>query len=297
MKIIQNLQKKYTHRLDHLDLELLLAFSLGKNREFVLAHPEKILTARQAEKFENLAKRRLKHEPLAHLTGKKEFYGLDFAVTPATLIPRPETEMLVDEALNLLRSMLRSKIVVIDVGTGSGNIIISTAKNSIWTSDVQIQKGHRMSFFGVDISNNALRVARRNAKINDVGKKIKFIESDLLEYFINHKSKIVNQKLIIIANLPYLSQEIYSATTPNVKKFEPKSALFSKNRGLDHYERLFKQISLLVTADPLLITVLIEFSPEQKSLLEKLIKKYFPTSETQFKKDLAGRTRIAIISF
>jgi len=301
MRAISHLQQKYAKKLDHLDLDLLLAHAIGKTREFVAAHPEYVLTARQAEKFESLTKRRLKHEPMAYILGQKEFYGLDFAVTSATLIPRPETEMLVDEALDSLHSILRSKLcneaTAIDVGTGSGNIIISIAKNlePAWTSDVQMRKGHRMSFFGLDISSEALRVARRNAKKHNVNDKVKFTKSDLLSELIKTK-KLKANKLVIVANLPYLSREIYSTTAADVKKFEPKSALYSPKQGLQHYEKLLKQIKEL-KANGQWLTAIIEISPEQKLPLARLIKKYFPDAKTEFQKDLAGRTRIAIISF
>ena len=326
---ISDLQKKYAGRIDHLDLELLLAHALGKPREFVLAYPEKILTQKQAEKAENYIKRRLQHEPIAYILGQKEFYGLPFEVTPATLIPRPETEMIVDETLVLLRSMLRNKVrtavptsvgtgigtCVIDVGTGSGNIIISVEKSlesfchprvggdpvahkKVSTLDSRL-RGNDIKFCGVDISREALCVARRNAKKNRVAEKIKFLHGNLLEPFLKDtKYKIQDTRYIILANLPYLSKEIYAATEPDVKKFEPKSALYSKNHGLDHYEKLFQQMKILNTneANKLMkLQAILEISPEQKPLLAKLIKKYFPASKTQFKKDLAGRTRVATI--
>ncbi len=311
---IKDLQKKYSPKIDYLDLELLLAHTLKKPREFVLAHPEKKLTARQAEKFESLAKRRINHEPIAYLTGHKEFYGLDFEVTPATLIPRPETELIVEEAGALLRSMLRNKLAhcsfsegevrtnIIDVGTGSGNIIISLTKKirPTWTSDVQMRLGHRMSFFGLDISKEALVIAHRNAKKNNVN-EIKFLQSDLLEHFLKNASpKIKNSKMILLANLPYLSQEIYSATAPTVKKFEPKSALYSANAGLAHYEKLFKQINILRSHETnklVGLTTILEFSPEQKPTLEKIIKKHFSKAKIKFQKDLAGKWRLVTFTF
>jgi len=181
---------------------------------------------------------------------------------------------------------------IIDVGTGSGNIIISIAKNihAAWTSDVQMRKGHRMSFYATDIFRKALTVARHNAKKHDVDKQIKFLKGSLLSPILNTKYKI--QNTIIVANLPYLSQKIYNEAMPDVKNFEPKSALLSDNNGLRHYEELFRQIKILDTRYKILNTI-IEFSPEQKPMLQKLIKKHFPTARPEFHKDLAGKWRVA----
>jgi release factor glutamine methyltransferase len=149
-----------------------------------------------------------------------------------------------------------------------------------------------IKFFGIDISNGALKIAKQNAKKHRVDEKIKFIKSDLLNYFFNHQS-LLNKNLIIIANLPYLSKKIYSSTKPDVKNFEPSSALVSGKNGLDHYEKLFQQLNTFHVPRSTL-RVLLEFSPEQKPLIDKLIKKYFPQSKPRFQKDLAGKWRVAM---
>jgi len=233
--------------------------------------------------------------PLAYILGYKEFYGLSFKVTPNTLIPRPETELLVELAIQGT-NIKEQTSNIIDVGTGSGNIIISIAKNHPEYSG--------LNYFAVDISNKALQIAKQNAKAHNVSKKIKFIHGNLLEPIIGNWKlpacpvgrEIENSKMIILANLPYLSKEIYSATLPNVKKYEPKSALYSANAGLDHYERLLKQIlALSVTSYELRVTILLEISPEQKTKLTKLIKKYLPQAQIDFQKDLAKKWRVCKI--
>ncbi|MDR3558826.1 MAG: peptide chain release factor N(5)-glutamine methyltransferase [Candidatus Pacebacteria bacterium] len=272
------------NKIPPFEIELILAHILKKSREYVLAHPERTLNKTQNSKFNQLVKRRENHEPMAYILGQKEFYGLDFKVTQDTLIPRPETELLVEEIIKLEP---KNK-TVIDIGTGSGNIIISLAKNI----------KNKNNFFAADISEKALRIARRNAKNHGVDKKIKFIKSDLLNYFFKNKKslKIVNCKLIIASNLPYLSQKIYATTAPNVKNFEPKSALFSNKDGLAHYEKLFQQIKKLQNnCNVPHIMCYAEFSPEQKPSLAKLIKKYFPKANIKFRKDLGGKWRIAEI--
>lgn len=287
MKIL-DIKRKYHNKLDLLDLELLIANAIKKPREFVLAHPEYKLTKNQELKTKNLIFRRIKGEPLAYILRHKEFFGLDFKVNKNTLVPRPETELLVEEALDLLRSMLRSKvrnIVVADVGTGSGNIIISVAKAI-----------KNFKFFGTDISGRTLKIAGYNAKKHGVDKKIKFLKGNLLEPFTQDtKYKIQDTNLIILANLPYLSPAIYKSTMADVKKYEPKTALLSDNHGLAHYKKLLKQIKLLVTSYGLLVTIVLEISPEQKPRLAKIIKKYFPSAKIEFKKDLARKWRACIV--
>lgn len=280
MPTISDIQKEYFGKLDHLDLEILIAHILKKSREFVLAHPETRLTKNQELKTKNLLARRMKHEPIAYILGHKEFFGLDFKVTPDTLIPRPETELLVEEVLRELETKNQKLKTILDIGTGSGNIIISIAKN---------QKIKTKNYYAVDISKKALTVSRQNAKRHKVD--IKFLHGSLLD-----KIKDADNS-IIIANLPYLSEEIYADTLPNVKKYEPKSALYSPKEGLDHYEKLLKQISELKTKNQKLETsILLEISPEQKTKLPKIIKAHLPQAKTAFLKDLARKWRVCKIT-
>jgi release factor glutamine methyltransferase len=269
---IADLQKEYFGKIDQLDLDLIISAVLKKPREFVLAHPEYKIPSLKIKNLKFKILRRMRSEPLAYILGFREFYGLNFKVTTATLIPRPETELLIDEILKLNPQNNN----IIDVGTGSGNIIISLAKNI----------SNKNSFFGIDISKEALKIAKQNSRNNRVSEKIKFSQGSLLD-----KIKNINNS-IIIANLPYLSQEIYSATLPTVKKYEPKSALYSPQKGLWHYTELLKQITKL---NPIDCIIFLEISPEQKIILPKLIKKYLPQAQIEFKKDLTSRWRICKI--
>jgi release factor glutamine methyltransferase len=288
---ILDIQKKYSRKIDSLDLELILSHAIQKPQEFVLAHPEKEINVTQVSKINKLMERRLKHEPMAYILGEKEFYGLNFKVTKDTLIPRPETEHLVDAVISNLQlaTSKNKKTTIIDIGTGSGNIIISLAKN-IPSYKLRVTS---YEFFGIDISKKALHIARYNAKKNKISKQIKFIKSNLLNYFLQAKSyKLKADKLIIVANLPYVSEKIYSTVSPDIKNFEPKSALLSDLNGLSHYEKLFQQLHKLEIGNWKL-EIFLEFSPEQKSQLQKLIKKYFPKNKIDFFKDLAGKWRVA----
>src|SRR6185369_16163043 len=164
---IAQIIKDYKDKLDYLDIEILIASSLGKTREFVLTYPEYKITSHQSSVISKLMERRISGEPVAYLVGHKEFFGLDFIVNKHTLVPRPETEMMVEEALSELQAENRkSKVHIADIGTGSGSIVVSIA-NQLKSNDSD------MTFYASDISSEALKIARKNAKSNGVGEKIK----------------------------------------------------------------------------------------------------------------------------
>ncbi|MFZ2153843.1 MAG: peptide chain release factor N(5)-glutamine methyltransferase [Candidatus Moraniibacteriota bacterium] len=288
---IEDIKLKYLGKLDSLDLDLLISFVLKKEREFILAHPEYLLTSKQQSTIDKVMARRLKNEPLSYILGEKEFYGLNFKVNQHTLIPRPETELMVELALEEILKAQYPILNTIDIGTGSGNIIISLAhqlKNTSYQLPVT-------NYLAIDISKEAIKIAKQNAKFHNLNKQIKFLHGNLLEPIV--KSKIINHKssLLILANLPYLSKDIYNACAENVKKYEPRTALYSATYGLAHYEELLGQIKLLIDTHQQAIVLLIEISPEQKKLLPPLIKKYFPQAQLTFIKDLTQRWRFCKI--
>ncbi|EKE20037.1 MAG: hypothetical protein ACD_8C00060G0001 [uncultured bacterium] len=295
---IQEITKKYTGKIDYFDLELIIAHSLGKTREFVLTYPNQTITKIQETKIKKNVARRAKSEPIAHIFGHKEFYGLDFIVSKHTLVPRPETELMVELALSESKvESQKSKvaITVIDVGTGSGCIIVSIANELEKTEDCKLQVAN---YYATDISKDALKIAKKNAKLNSVDKKIKFLHGSLLEPMFSKIKKLKSEKLIILANLPYLSKEIYSSAPIDVKKFEPRSALYSPEAGLKHYRELLEQIKKIqIISKQLLVVTFLEFSPEQKTSLGKLIKDVLPKAKATFTKDLSGKWRICKIFF
>jgi len=271
-----------------LDAEVLLSFIISKPREYILAHPEKQLTAAQEKKFRRLIARRGRGEPIAYLTGHKEFYGLDFLVTKSTLIPRPETEMLVAEAVKRImnnESGIMGQPVLVDIGTGSGCIPIAIAKNI---------PNKNLKIVAVDVSPAALKIARQNAKKNNV--KIKFYRGDLLSPLI-HNSKFImpRSSCVITANLPYLAKK--QMTEPSIKH-EPSAALYGGQDGLECYKKLLKQISQFGAQvfECSSAQVLLEIDPSQTSKIKKLVKKYLPTAKTEIKKDLAGFDRVVCIN-
>ncbi len=261
-------------------MEILLSFVLKKKREYILTHLEKKITKKQIEIYLKLIGRRVKGEPIAYLIEHKEFYDLDFIINKNVLVPRPDTELMVDEALNLVTHNAK-RVTLVDVGTGSGCVIISLAK--------QIKK---LNLLATDISKKALVVAKKNANLHKVDKKIRFYQGNLLEPIVKEKY----DNLIILANLPYISKKWKDNSAETIGlKFEPKVALFADKDGLEIYEKLFKQIIKLKKNCKANITCLLEFDPRQIVFIKKMIKEYFPKIKPQIKKDLAGRNRLAII--
>jgi release factor glutamine methyltransferase len=280
---ISQFKQKYFTKIDALDLELLISAAIKKPREFVLTHPEHRFTKNQKLKIKNFIARRRCGEPIAYILGQKEFYGLEFKVDKNTLIPRPETELIVENVIKLQPK----NTTIIDVGTGSGNIIISLAKSL----------KEKNLFVATDISLQALNIAKQNAKRHKLNKKIKFLQGNLLEPILNTKSYELKAKsYFIVANLPYLSHKIYNSVPRDVKNYEPRSALLSKNNGLEHYKKLFTQINKISKSYKLkAISCFLEFSPEQKNQLKKAIQVAFPKGNFTFFKDLAGKFRIVQI--
>jgi len=277
MKTLEDLKKKYFKKVDFLDLDLIVAEIIKKTREFVLSHPEYTPSGAQIAKIESFIHRRAKHEPLAYILGHKEFYGLTFKVTPDTLIPRPETELLVEETLKILQTTNHELQTIIDIGTGSGNIIISIAKN---------YKLKTTNYIAIDVSKKALGVAKQNAKLNKVSKKIKFVHGNLLDKIENTNNSI------IIANLPYLDKDwknLLKSSDSAGLKFEPATALYGGKDGLDFYRELAEQIKSKKIQNSILLC-------EIGHLQAPGMKKTFSFArKVEFQKDLAKKWRICKI--
>lgn len=273
-----------------LDAEVLLCFILKKPREYLYANPEKTLPKKVISAYMRLLERRAKGLPVAYLTGEKEFFGLKFKVNRHVLIPRPETEGLVELVLEKIKDLRqrwirlrrkKSKIKILDIGTGSGCIIISLARAIYNLQPIT----YNLKLFASDISKNALKVAQQNARRHSV--KIIFKHGSLLKPW-SHQSFD-----IIIANLPYLAKLEHPST-----KFEPRQALVAKKNGLTLIEELFRQLSLLLS--PLPLTLFLEFDPRQTAQIKKLARRSFSEGGLAYNlkiyKDLSGRNRFAVIS-
>lgn len=279
---VSALQKLFLPALAPEDFFILLACATRKDTAFLLAHPEYVLDTSDDALARSFFQRRMQHEPVAYITGDKAFYGRDFSVTKDTLIPRPETEQLVELALGAAESGKGKRLLIADIGTGSGNIIISIAAELT---------GHHSQFAlcATDISSQAVAVAKTNAKRHDVSDRITFHEGDLLEPLIREISSA--DEIIIVANLPYLAEEIYLASDDDVKAFEPRNALVSGSAGLGHCYRLLDQAKNF--SKP--VTIFLEISPEQNSRLKIRCASHFPNAGTVVHRDLSGRDRVAEI--
>lgn len=268
----------------HTDAEILLSHILTKNREYLYTHPKKTLSHIQTENYNKLINRRIKGDPVAYLIGYKYFYGNKFIVNKNVLIPRPETEMMID-IIRQQKSDNRNQKIFIDLGTGSGCIIISLAK---------LEKSRIYKYIGIDISRKALSIAKKNAKLNNVDDKIRFIKGNLL--FPITKSKILDQKyqIIITANLPYLTPRQIKES-PSIQR-EPRLALVAGKDGLKYYRKLFKQIKKLKEFNKD-IALYCEIDESQAEMISELTKQTFPSSQFKIKKDLAGLERMIILKF
>ncbi len=288
----------------------LLCHVIKKDPAFLLAHPEYKLTKSQANKLTKLVKLRKLGTPLAYLLKSQPFGGLNFFVDKRVLIPRPETELLIDEAIKLVtrHSLL---VTAVDVGTGSGAIAISLAHHFQKTPQ-------HVNIIATDVSSAALTVARKNAKLHKLDRQIKFLKSNLLAPVFKYLPN--SGHLIVIANLPYLSEKLYRAN-PELA-FEPKKALLAGKDGLDCYRELLRQLkqwrhskdvipsktegspkninaltgmrrrSFTTLLVGFRMTVLLEISPEQSTTIKKLIHHHFPQAKPEIKKDAAKRDRV-----
>ncbi|MBI4239873.1 peptide chain release factor N(5)-glutamine methyltransferase [Candidatus Uhrbacteria bacterium] len=278
-----------------LDSEVLLADALKKDRVYLLAHQGKSLTPLQKKKFETYVRQRIKRMPVAYIAGMKEFYGLTFNVNRNVLIPRPETELLVDTVLKEINYKLQTiNYKLIDVGTGSGCIAIALAKNL----------PNKASILASDISSKALSTAKKNAQRNGVANRIHFVNSDLLtqistSYKLSARGGPASSgqatSSIFVANLPYLSYKQYFEAKKQYPElaYEPKSALVAKENGLREIKQLLFQIKKYHIKHAILF---LEIDPSQAKPLKALAKKILGDSRCVFQRDLSGRIRIAKVS-
>ncbi|GIV76087.1 MAG: release factor glutamine methyltransferase [Litorilinea sp.] len=207
----------------HLDAQVILAHVLGVDRSWLFAHYDYKLSAAQANAYTELVARRVASEPVAYIVGRKEFYGLEFVVDRRVLIPRPETELLVDAVLDHIQTRPDPRVRMADVGTGSGAIAVAVAANC---PTAQI--------YAIDLSPDALAVARQNVARLDTRGQITLLQGDLL-------APLPEAVDIIAANLPYIRQDAYDTLDAGIREYEPRLALEAGEAGLDAIERLLAQ--------------------------------------------------------
>lgn len=254
-----------------LDAQVWLAHALKQERAWLLAHPEAKMSEKEAERFWAGIEEMEGGRPLPYLLGEWEFFGLPFFVDERVLIPRPETELLVEEGLKYLKEHA-GQARVLDVGTGSGCIAIAIAKHA---SQAQIQ--------AVDISAAALEVAQGNVERHGLGERIALKQADLL-------SGLTGQFELICANLPYIPRE--RLATLAVVKAEPRLALDGGAQGLELLERFLTQAVGQLAPQGCLLA---EIDHSHADQVEEMARGQFPEAEGQILEDLAGQKRLLTI--
>lgn len=225
--------------------ELLLLHLLGRDRAWLYAHPEHALSSDELAQYENLLKRRADGVPVQYLTGTQEFWGLTFEVNPSVLIPRPETEHLIEVALERLSGRRDEPLRIADVGTGSGCIAVALAREF-----------PQAQIVAAEISADALEVARRNAARHAVSHRIGFVQTDLLQSYLNADTASERQFDLIVSNPPYVGRAEQPSLQREVVAHEPHQALFAGEHGLDVYPRLIAQAAKLLRPGGLLVVEL-----------------------------------------
>jgi release factor glutamine methyltransferase len=271
-----------------LDAELLLARAVGVDRTGIAAHPEAPVGDGAAGRFAADLERRAKGEPVAYIRGFKEFYGLALSADARALIPRPETELLVElglaEVLRRLTSVARPvgtpPIRVADVGTGSGTVAIALA--------VALRRkgaARDVDLFATDISSDALQLARENAVGHGVADRMRFVEADLLPPVLQAPFDVM------LANLPYVRSDAISGL-PIAASFEPRLALDGGADGLAVIELLLERLDEALRPDG---TALLEIGSDQSEAIVGLVARVLPGWSCRVEVDLAGHPRVARI--
>ena len=253
-----------------LDAQVLVAFVLGQSRSWLLAHPEFVLSIAQLKIIFQYTDRIVSGEPLPYILGKWEFYGLEFKITPDTLIPRPETEILVEHALAFCKLKNRD-MLIIDAGTGSGCIAVSLAVHLPGTAG---------AILAGDISLPALLIAGENARKHHVEKRINFLVCDLLP-------PLVGTVDILCANLPYIPSGRLPAVKPS--RHEPVLALNGGPDGLALVSRILKDTTGRMSGGGL---ILLEIDPVSGRSVLALARECYPDAQIRLVPDLAGHDRM-----
>lgn len=264
--------QKHGSDTPRLDAEILLAHARGCRRIELYTRFDEIVNEQQRAVMRDLVKRRAKSEPVAYLVGFREFYGLDFRVTHDVLIPRPDTETLVLELLEIIKPLDAPQIL--DLCTGSGCIAVATAVNK-----------PTAQLTAVDILPKALEVARSNAERHNVADRIRFLEGDLFEPL-----EAGAQFDVVASNPPYVTEEELDTLQPDVRLHEPRIALDGGPGGLEVLRRLVADTHCYLLPGGHL---LFEIAPEQADAVVEMLDQHGSYTNAGVKKDLAGHKRVA----
>jgi len=268
-----------SHHIDspRLTVEILLAHALNTKRIDLYTRFDQPLTKDELAIFKVLIKRRIHREPVAYITGNREFFGIDFDVSPNVLIPRPETEFLVEAALGRIPQSVSTPLRILELGAGSGAVIVSLAVN---------RSGHE--YVASDISMKALLTAAGNARKNGINGKILFFAGDLFTSLCPSACSFD----LIVSNPPYIAGSQLTGLEPEVRDFEPTLALDGGADGMDIIRKI------IATAPPYLnhhATLMLEIGFDQKDVVEQIVIDDGRYSPPEFVKDYGGHHRVALI--
>jgi len=256
----------------HIEARMLLGHATNLSPVQIYTEPEQRLSREEENKLLKLVERRLQHEPSAYILRHREFYGLDFYVDSRVLIPRPETEILVDTALEFAtnRSCIKRPLLVADIGTGCGAIAISLALN-LTVSRI----------YATDLSSSALEVAGLNCERHKVADRVVLLPGDLLQ-------PLPEPVDLIVANLPYIKNSELPGLSPEIAKFEPRMALDGGRSGLDCIGQLLQQVKNKINDGGCL---LLEIGQNQENEVSRLIHSYLNEVNLRFIADYNGTNR------
>lgn len=253
-----------------MNAELLLIFTLSCDRAYLYAHPERELSSEEEHRYRDVLDQRARGIPAQYITGHQEFWGMDLIVSPAVLIPRPETEHLIETVLRLSDESREASLRIVDVGTGSGCIALALAKE-LTAAEVH----------AADISPAALEIARANAARHQLENRISFHETDLLAGFAPFVFDFV------VSNPPYVGESEQDQVQLEVRKFEPRNAVFAGPTGMEVIERLIPRAEAVLKPGGWLV---IEISGTIVERVKHLLSSW---EDVQITNDLQGIPRVA----
>ena len=256
-----------------LEAEILLCHLLRVEKIFLYVNPDKILSDEQIADYKILIQRKINHEPTAYIIGHREFMDLNLIVTKDVLIPRPETEILVETVIDKLNNV-SDIIKIADIGSGSGAITISLAK-------------HLMNSFidSVDISESALKIAELNAEKYHLSERIEFFNGDIFSTLTDKKYKA------IVSNPPYIPSKIIDSLQAEVKNFEPRISLDGGDDGLNFYRRLIEESPKFLIDDGFLA---VEIGYDQAAAVKHLLEENGQFKDIEIIKDLSKNDRVVV---